>query len=76
MVLFSLICSVFRFYLMVEIGVMLTAPHQDIPINSKLLAQIIVDNRIFAQTLPVESDAGKKDSWKFDVECKMYICVS
>lgn len=60
---------------MPEITVKLSsAPHQDVPDNSKLVAQIIVDQIVLVQTIPVSSVDDNGDCWELAVDCKM--CVS
>ncbi len=52
---------------------LLDAPHRDIPDGSKLFAQIIIDNVIFAQTLPLDNDGSQNESWNLTIECEMYV---
>lgn len=58
---------------MTEITVeLLDAPHRDIPDGSKLFAQIIINNVIFAQTCPFDN---RNDSWNLTIECEVYVPV-
>jgi hypothetical protein len=47
----------------------LSNPHEDLPEDSKLLAQVIVNNIILVQSVPVENDAHH--SWEMKLDYKM-----
>ncbi|KAJ7737238.1 CHAT domain-containing protein [Mycena maculata] len=42
----------------------LSGPHDDLPGDMQISAQLIVDNHLFLQTVP-------QDSWKFKIDCKI-----
>ncbi|KAJ7244677.1 CHAT domain-containing protein [Mycena rebaudengoi] len=46
----------------------LTNPHDDLPSDMKMSAQLIVDENIFLQTMPVASEHDEM-SWKFSLGC-------
>jgi hypothetical protein len=48
----------------------LTNPHDDLPGGMKMFAQLIIDETIFQQTLPVVSEQDQK-SWKLLFGCNM-----
>jgi hypothetical protein len=48
----------------------LSNPHPDLPHDTEILAQLIIDETIFLQTVPVEKDAGRQ-LWTLEVDCKM-----
>ncbi len=48
-------------------------PHRDIPKNSKICAQIVIEDSIFAQTIAVDSLDEGGNSWKLGIECNMYV---
>jgi hypothetical protein len=48
----------------------LTNPHDDLPGDMKMFAQLIIEEFIFLQTLPVASDQDRK-SWKLVFGCNM-----
>jgi hypothetical protein len=45
-------------------------PHDDLPGDMKMFAQLIIGENIFLQTLPVASEHDQK-SWKLRFECNM-----
>ncbi|KAJ7131343.1 hypothetical protein C8R44DRAFT_839148, partial [Mycena epipterygia] len=48
----------------------LSKPHDDIPSDMQMSAQLIVDGHIFLQTVPVNSESSQ-NSWKLGVDCKV-----
>ncbi|KAJ7240985.1 hypothetical protein C8J57DRAFT_1562049, partial [Mycena rebaudengoi] len=48
----------------------LTSPHDDLPGDMKMFAQLIVEDHIFLQTLPVASEDNQM-SWKLGFGCKI-----
>jgi hypothetical protein len=48
----------------------LTNPHDDLPGDMKMFAQLIIEGNIFLQTLPVASEQDQK-SWKLGFGCNM-----
>ncbi|KAF7349990.1 hypothetical protein MVEN_01300300 [Mycena venus] len=48
----------------------LTNPHDDLPGNTKMFAQLIIEGNIFLQTLPVASE-DDQTSWKLDFRCNI-----
>ncbi|KAJ7466381.1 TPR-like protein [Mycena latifolia] len=48
----------------------LTNPHDDLPADMQLFAQLIIDGNIFLQTVPVDSEASES-SWKLDFGCNI-----
>ena len=50
---------------------LLSNPHGDIPDDSKILVQLIVDESILWETLPVGKEGAHRPLWKLEVDCKM-----
>jgi hypothetical protein len=48
----------------------LSNPHDDLPGDMKMFAQVIIGENISQQTLPVVSEQGQR-SWKLDFDCNM-----
>ncbi|KAF8218104.1 hypothetical protein K438DRAFT_1925316, partial [Mycena galopus ATCC 62051] len=48
----------------------LTNPHDDLPSDMKMFAQLIIEEIIFLQTLPVSSEQDQK-SWKLQFGCNI-----
>jgi hypothetical protein len=48
----------------------LSNPHRDLPNDTELVAQLIIDECIVLQTLPVKKDTVRQ-SWELKVNCKM-----
>jgi hypothetical protein len=48
----------------------LTNPHDDLPGDMKMFAQLIIEENIFLQTLPMASERNQM-SWKLGFECNM-----
>ncbi|KAJ6545703.1 CHAT domain-containing protein [Mycena capillaripes] len=49
----------------------LTHPHDDLPGDMKMFAQLIIEENIFLQTLPVASEQDQKKSWKLGFGCNI-----
>ncbi|KAF7358269.1 hypothetical protein MVEN_00876000 [Mycena venus] len=49
----------------------LTNPHDDLPGDTKMFAQLIIEENISLQTLPVASEQGQR-SWKLGFGCNMF----
>jgi hypothetical protein len=50
----------------------LSNPHDDLPPDMRMSAQIIVDGEIFLQMTPVKSETSQ-DSWRLSVDCQMWV---
>ncbi|KAJ7465574.1 TPR-like protein [Mycena latifolia] len=48
----------------------LTNPHDDLPADMQMFAQLIINGNIFLQTTVVESEASQS-SWKLDFDCNI-----
>ncbi|KAJ7475027.1 CHAT domain-containing protein [Mycena latifolia] len=48
----------------------LTDPHDDLPVDMEMFAQLVIDGNIFLQTIPVESEASQS-SWKLHFGCNI-----
>ncbi|KAJ6613201.1 CHAT domain-containing protein [Mycena sp. CBHHK59/15] len=48
----------------------LTNPHDDLPKDMQMFAQVIIDKSIFLQTVPVEAEESQT-SWELDFGCKI-----
>ncbi|KAF7366233.1 hypothetical protein MVEN_00500600 [Mycena venus] len=48
----------------------LTNPHDDLPRDMKMFAQVIIEENISQQTLPVASEQGQR-SWKLGFDCNI-----
>jgi hypothetical protein len=49
----------------------LSNPHDDLPSDTKLSIQIVIDGHIFLQTMPVETELSA--NWKVRVDCKLWV---
>ncbi|KAJ7466022.1 TPR-like protein [Mycena latifolia] len=47
-----------------------TNPHDDLPVDMQMFAQLILEGNIFLQTVPMDSEESR-NSWKLDVECNI-----
>jgi hypothetical protein len=45
-------------------------PHRDLPDDTEIFAQLIIDERIVFQTLPMKKNTGHQ-SWNLGVDCQM-----
>jgi len=50
----------------------LSNPHHDLPDDTEIVAQLIIDDNIFLQTVPVKKITSRP-SWKLKVGCKIPI---
>ncbi|KAJ7479020.1 TPR-like protein [Mycena latifolia] len=48
----------------------LTSPHDDLPADMQMFAQLVINGNNFLQTIPVESKASQS-SWTLDFECNI-----
>ena len=44
--------------------------HRDLPDDTEMVAQLIIDDSIFLQTVPVKKNTGQ-ESWKLKIGCDM-----
>jgi hypothetical protein len=49
---------------------LLSNPHRDLPDDTDILAQLIIDEIIIVETIHMKKDTGQW-SWKLKVDCKM-----
>ncbi|KAF8217547.1 hypothetical protein K438DRAFT_1952436 [Mycena galopus ATCC 62051] len=44
-------------------------PHDDLPSDMQMFAQVIVDKHILQQTVPFDPEETSQTSWKIKIEC-------
>lgn len=52
----------------------LSNPHHDLPNDTEIVAQLVIDHCIFLQTVPVKKNTSQQ-SWKLKVGCKMWVAA-
>jgi hypothetical protein len=48
----------------------LSNPHHDLPNDAEIIAQLIINDSIFLQTVPVKKSISQQ-SWELEIGCKM-----
>jgi hypothetical protein len=61
-------------YILTDIRIKsLTNPHDDLPGDMKMFAQLIIEENVSLQTLPIASEHDQI-SWKLGFGCNMCVC--